>query len=77
MKTSRNNKNVVNSYLKHLKTALLCPSGMKKNILNDVKDRVVELEKQHPILTTDAFTKRSAHPMKSPKALRALSRLEI
>ena len=55
MKTSRNNKNVVNSYLKHLKTALLCPSGMKKNILNDVKDRVVELDKE--IGTPDEIAK--------------------
>lgn len=75
MKTSRNNKNVVNSYLKHLKTALLCPSGMKKNILNDVKDRVVELEKQYPILTTDDLYKEIGTPDEIAKGFE--STLEI
>lgn len=75
MKTSRNNKNVVNSYLRHIKTALLCPSSMKKAILNDVNERIAELEKQHPILTPDDLYKEIGTPDEIAQGFE--SRLEI
>lgn len=75
MKTSRNNKNVVNSYLRHIKTALLCPSSMKKAILNDVNERIAELEKQHPLLTPDDLYKEIGTPDEIAQGFE--SRLEI
>ena len=75
MKTSRNNKNVVNSYLRHIKTALLCPSSMKKAILNDVNERIAELEKQHPLLTPDDIYKEIGTPDELAQGFE--SRIEI
>ena len=75
MKTSLNNKNVVNSYLRHIKTALLCLSSMKKAILNDVNERIAELEKQHPILTPDDLYKEIGTPDEIAQGFE--SRLEI
>lgn len=62
MKTNQNNKSIVNSYLRQVKAALLCPSSMKRAVLNEVENRIVELEKQHTVITMDNLYKEIGSP---------------
>lgn len=62
MKTNQNNKSIVNSYLRQVKAALLCQSSMKMAVLNEVENRIVELEKQHTVITMDNLYKEIGSP---------------
>lgn len=62
MKTNQNNKSIVNSYLRQVKASLLCQPSMKRAVLNEVENRIVELEKQHTVITMDNLYKEIGSP---------------
>ncbi len=49
----RENRKVVKSYIKQLKSALVCSSSMKKAFISEVKRMVEELEMDHQVLTME------------------------
>ena len=62
MKTNRNNKRIIDSYLKQLKASLLCSASMKKAFINEVKQQITELENQMPVLTMEDLHRKIGSP---------------
>lgn len=58
MKTNQNNKSIVNSYLRQVKASLLCQPSMKRAVLNEVENRIVE----HTVITMDNLYKEIGSP---------------
>lgn len=62
MKANRNNKKVINAFIRQLNTALVCPRGMKKAFINSVKHQVAELENQIQLLTAEDLRREIGSP---------------
>ena len=49
----KQNKKVIFSYIRQLKTALICSASMKKAFIGEVKHQITELEEQIQVLSME------------------------
>lgn len=62
MEANRNNKKIINLYVKQLKTSLVCSTNMKKAFIDEVKHQITELENQIPVLTMEDLQREIGSP---------------
>ena len=62
MEANRNNKKIINLYVKRLKTSLVCSTNMKKAFIDEVKHQITELENQIQVLTMEDLQKEIGSP---------------
>ena len=76
MKANRNNKKVINAFIRQLNTALVCPRGMKKAFINSVKHQVAELENQIQLLTAEDLRREIGSPDEIARGFESMADLE-
>lgn len=76
MKANRNNKKVINAFIRQLNTALVCPAGMKKAFINSVKHQVAELENQIQVLTAEDLRREIGSPDEIARGFESRADLE-
>ena len=76
MKTNRNNKKIIDSYLKQLKTSLLCSTSMKKAFISEVKQQIAELENQIQVLAMEDLHREIGSPCEIAKGFESREDIE-
>lgn len=62
MKAKNSNKKVVNSYIKQLKSAVICSSSMKKAFISEIKHQIAELENENKNLSLGILHREIGYP---------------